>query len=268
MPDWTAWPFPIEDPYPVHSRRPLLSAQAAVHTALMALIVYTALVAAAQAQTFATLTAVLSPDRLDAKAALTLTIRYSGGELGIPSPVRRAVLRFPAGLALDIPSLRSCSAASLEARGVHGCPTQSQIGAGQALVEANLGAQRITEDVALQLFLGPPRNLQPTFEILGQGYTPISQQVLLTATTLPDRPPYGEKLMMSIPPIPTLPTEHDASIASFSLTIGAGKQPRGHTANRVLVPNRCPAGGFPFAARFTYVDGSTGNALAKVPCPS
>jgi hypothetical protein len=244
------------------------SAQVAGRMVLAALIVYTALAAAAQAETFATITAVLSPDRLAAKAALTFTIRYTGGEFGVPSPVRRAVLRFPAGLALDIPSLRSCSAAHLEARGVRGCPKQSEIGTGQALVEANLGAQIITENVTLRAFLGPLRNLQPTFEILGQGYTPIGEQIPLTATTLPDRPPYGEKLVMSIPPIPTLPSEPDASIASFSLTIGASKQPRKHDANTVLVPRRCPAGGFPFAAQFTYADGSTGATVAKVPCPS
>jgi hypothetical protein len=255
-----------------------MSGQVAGRTVLAALIVYLALAAAAQAEAFTTITPspetfasiapVLSPDRLGVKGALTFTIGYAGGELGVPSPVRRAVLRFPAGLTLDIPSLRSCSTARLEARGARGCPKQSEIGTGQALVEGNLGAQTLTEDATLRAFLGPPENLQPTFEILGQGYTPIGQQMVLTATALPDRPPYGEKLVMSIPPIPTLPSEPDASIASFSLTIGASRRHRTHSTNSVVIPSSCPTGGFPFAAEFTYADGSVSSAPATVPCPS
>ena len=64
-------------------------------------------------ETFATITPSLSPDRLNAKGSLTFTIHYAGGEFGVPSPVRRSVLQFPAGLSLDIPELRSCSAARL-----------------------------------------------------------------------------------------------------------------------------------------------------------
>ncbi len=34
----------------------------------------------------------------------------------------------------------------------------------------------------------------------------------------------------------------------------------------MLAPARCPAGGWPFAAAFTYADGSIGNTLAREPC--
>jgi hypothetical protein len=218
-------------------------------------------------ETYASITPSLSPDRLGAKATLTFTIRYAGGDFGVPSPVRRSVLRFPAGLSLNIPSLRSCSAARLRARGPNGCPPQSEIGSGHALVETRAGSQTITEDVSMWAFLGPPHNLQPTFEILAQGYTPLDERMVLAGTVLSDRAPYGEELVMSIPPIPTLPLEPDASIVSFSLTIGARKRHGTHGASTVVVPSRCPVGGFPFAAEFTYADGSGGSALATTPCP-
>ena len=214
-------------------------------------------------QTFATITPTLSPDRLGAHGALTLTIHFTGGALGVPTPVRRAVLRLPAGLTLEIPSLRSCSAARLEARGARGCPRQSKIGTGRALVEAYLGAQPIAETATLWAFLGPLNNLQPTFEVLGQGYSPIGEQMVLTAAALPDRPPYGEQLVMSIPPIPTVPPEPDASISSFSLTIGTDSPHRPRDANTVLIPSSCPAGGFPFAAEFTYADGSQRQSVSR-----
>jgi hypothetical protein len=217
--------------------------------------------------TSATITPSLSPDRLGAKAALTFTVSYAGGEFGVPSPVRRSVLRLPAGLTLDIPSLRSCATARLLARGPNSCPAQSEIGNGHALMEVHAGTENITEDATMWTFLGPPRNLQPTFEILAQGYTPVDERMVLDGTVLSGQAPYGEELMMSIPPIPTLVYEPDASIVTFSLTIGASKRRRTRDATTVLVPASCPAGGFPFAAAFTYADGVTGNALATTPCP-
>jgi hypothetical protein len=39
-------------------------------------------------------------------------------------------------------------------------------------------------------------------------------------------------------------------------------RPRG-----VSVPERCPHGGFPFAAEFTFQDGSTATGVTTVPCP-
>ncbi|MGC2374352.1 MAG: hypothetical protein WA484_10805, partial [Solirubrobacteraceae bacterium] len=90
----------------------------------------------AQATVTATLAPSLSPDRLGAEGALTLTIGYVGSEGGVPSPVRRATLRFPVGLGIEIPHLRSCSPARLRARGPSGCPSQSLLGHGSALAEA------------------------------------------------------------------------------------------------------------------------------------
>jgi hypothetical protein len=219
------------------------------------------------AETSATITPTLLPDKLGAKGALSLTMGYAGGEAGVPSPLRRAVLRLPAGLGIDIPELRSCAVARLRASGPSGCPAQSEIGRGHALAEVHAGSQFLTESISLWLFLGPLHGFEPTFEILGQGYTPFDQRVVFTGTALTDHPPYGEDLVMSIPPIPTLPLEPDASILTMSLTIGTDGPRRPRDGDTVTVPRSCPAGGFPFAAEFSYLDGATGSALAKVPCP-
>jgi hypothetical protein len=234
----------------------------------VALPAYTALtVSARAAETTATIAPSLAPDRLGAKAALTFAIQYRGGEFGVPAPVRSSILQFPAGLTLELHRLRGCNPARLRARGGSGCPAQSRLGGGHALVAVHAGNLRITEQVTLSTFLGPPRNLQPTFEILARGYSPLDERIVFSGTVLPDRAPYGEELVLSIPPIPSLPLEPDASIVSFSLTIGASRQLDRHDANAVLVPSSCPStGGFPFAAEFTYADGASGGALATVPC--
>jgi hypothetical protein len=184
----------------------------------------------------------------------------------VPSPVRHTVLRFPAGLDVEIPELRGCTAARLRSHGAGGCPPQSEIGQGYALAEARAGSQIITENIALWAFFGPVRGSQPTIEILGRGYTPFDERMVFTGRVISDRAPYGEGLVMSIPPIPTLSLEPDASIVTLSLTIGASKPHRAHDANTVIVPPKCPAGGFPFAAEFTYADGSSDSALATVSC--
>jgi hypothetical protein len=226
------------------------------------------LAASAQAvETSATIAPSLSPDRLGARARLSFTIEFAGGELGVPAPVLRAVLEFPAGLSLDIPELRSCSAARLEVQGASSCPEHSKIGSGHAVTKSYLGTQETIENVSLWAFLGPLHNLQATVEILGEGYSPFGEQLVLSANALAnDRAPYGEGLELSIPPISTVPSGSDVSIVTFSLEIGTGK-PRSTDANAVLVPSRCPAGGFPFAAEFTYIGGATGSAFATVPCP-
>jgi hypothetical protein len=220
-----------------------------------------------QAQTIATLTPSISPNRLAARAALTLTIHYAEIPFGHPEAVLKSVVRLPAGLSLEIPHLRACSAARLRARGASGCPTQSLLGRGYAIVEAQTGTLRTDEHVTLWAFLGPPQNLEPTVEILGQGYTPLEQRMLFAASVIAAGSPYGEELTMTIPPIPTLPLEPDASIVTLSLTVGAS-QHRTRASNAVIVPSTCPLGGFPFAAEFTYADGASGSATATSPCPS
>jgi hypothetical protein len=217
--------------------------------------------------TSATISPSLAPDRLGSRAALTISIRYAGGKAGVPYPVRRSLVRLPAGLSLDIPTLRSCTVAHLLAHGAHGCPPRSLLGVGRALVEVHAGSQTLREHVSLRAFLGPLLDSgQPSFEVMGRGYSPLDRRVVFTGTVLASAMPYGEALSLSLPPIPTLPFEPDASIVSFSLTVGA-RGARMRTATAVLVPASCPAGGFPFAAEFTYADGSTSSALATARCP-
>jgi hypothetical protein len=180
--------------------------------------------------------------------------------------VRRTLLRFPTGLNVEIPLLRSCDIRRLRARGPSGCPSASHIGGGHALAEVHAGSQTIAEHITLWVFLGPLHNLSPTFLILGRGYTPFNEHVVLSGSTVSDSPPFGEDLAISIPPIHTLPLEPDASMVSMSLSVGSTSPHASHAAT-VVVPRHCPAGGFPFAATFTYADGFSSQASARTHCP-
>lgn len=217
----------------------------------------------------AAIAAAFHPNRLGAMGSLKLTIdlRGDGQSDPLPPPLRRAVIRLPAGLGVEIPLLRSCAAQRLRLLGARGCPAQSRLGVGRALVRARLGSQLLGEELSLWVFLGPLRNLQPTFEILAQGYTPFDERVVLTGTIAPDGPPYGEDLVLSVPAIATLPLEPDASIAWMSLTIGRdGSSRAAQGANAIVEPTRCPAAGFLFAAQLTYASGSTQSTFTASPC--
>jgi hypothetical protein len=221
---------------------------------------------ASGSQAPARIAASFHPDRLGAMGALTVTIDLTGGALGDAPPLSRFVLRLPVGLGVEIPHLRSCEPGRLRLLGARGCPAQSWLGVGWALVQARLGSQLLGENISLWVFLGPLRNLQPTFEILAQGYTPFDERLVFSGTVLPDQPPYGEDLVLSVPAIGTLPLEPGASIASMSLTIGSRRR-FARELNTIIEPARCPPGGFPFAAELTYADGSTQNVSTATSCP-
>ena len=215
----------------------------------------------------ARITAALSPDRLGTAARLNIDIVYGQAGSELPPPVRHALLRLPAALGIDIPSLRSCSAAHLRAHGARGCPPQSSIGSGQALTDALLGSQLLSEHVALSLFVGPLVNLEPTFEILAEALTPFHERVVIVGKVLPDDPPFGEDLSIALPRIRTLPLEPDASIVSLSLSIGPRAGARSRRSNAVLVPAHCPPGGFPFAIESSFADGGSSKTLTAAACP-
>ena len=79
-----------------------------------------------------------------------------------------------------------------------------------------------------------------------------------------------------MPLVTSVPGGPDVSIVNVQATIGPSHltyyrtvhgrpvpfKPRG-----VAVPERCPHGGFPFAAQFTFADASRTSASTTVPCP-
>jgi len=228
-----------------------------------------ALAPAAHTATGADMRPSLLPNRLGANTALTLAFKFSGGDKGVPAPLSRMVVRLPSGLKIDLRGVGICVRSRLRRRGVAGCPAGSLVGRGHALMSVHAGSLAVGEEATVTIFRGPNRGSRPTLDIFGQGQAPLDQSSISTAVLEPDSAPYGSKLMVSIPPIPTLVLEPNASFVSLSLTVGGvGRGPRAHAAaGAILVPRSCPAGGFPFAASFTFADGSAARASAAVACP-
>jgi hypothetical protein len=207
------------------------------------------------------------PNRLGASTAFTLAFRFFGGEEGVPAPLSAIVVHLPAGLSVNLRGVATCPSSRLRATGAP-CPSSSVLGRGRALLDVHAGSQTIGEEAMIRIFRGPNQGNHPTLEILSHGETPLDQSTTSTAILARDRSPYGSKLTISIPPIPTVMYEPNASVTSLSLTIGTvGRSPRGHAAGVIVLPRSCPAAGFQFAASFAFADESAANATAKVPCP-
>jgi hypothetical protein len=225
--------------------------------------------ASTQPETDASMHASFLPDRLGASTALTLTVGFSGGPEGVPEPLHQAVLHLPAGMAIDLRGSVACPQSRLRRSGAAGCPAESIVGRGHALADVYAGSLVVPEEADVTVFRGPSHGGLQTFEIFGQGETPLYQSVITTAVLQPDSAPYGAKLTVSVPPIPTLVLEPDASIVSVSVTVGGiGRKQKAHAAaGSIRVPRSCPAGGFPFAASFAFADGSATSATTAIPCP-
>lgn len=205
-----------------------------------------------------------APDAAGARTSFTFAYTIQGAEEAVPPPLRSMVLHLPAGLGIDLRGVASCAPARVRSGGPAACPARSLLGRGHAQLEVHAGSQSIPEDAAISAVRIPDRAGHPALAIFGKGDTPLQEQTTSTATLLADNAPFGSKLTVSIPPIPTLVLEPDASILSFSLTLAGA---RAHTGGIVTVPRRCPAGGFPFRAEFGFGDGSSVAATARLPCP-
>lgn len=231
--------------------RPLLG------LACVACLAWPAASAGAEAQ--AELQARFSPSTPGAHSALTVALELSGGPLGIPPPLAQLTLRLPPGLGLGLGSVPTCPPTRLLRKGAAGCPPRALIGRGRGTIEVHAGSQTIPEQTTVWIARAPGEHGRLALAILSQGYTPLDRRTLSSAVLEPDVPPYGSKLVVSVPPIPTVELEPDASLLTLSLTLGSPRAPA------LTVPSHC-AGGFPFAAQLTFADASTADASALAPC--
>ena len=172
--------------------------------------------------------------------------------------------------------LALCSASRLQAQGLAGCPANSRLGYGSALVEVPFGTGAGHEIPEVQAVAGPSNSGNLVVLFYANGLYPVSAQLAFAGEVLPDSGRFGSQLQTNVPLVSSVPGGPDVSIVSVKSTIGPahltyykhvhGKRvafsPRG-----VSVPERCLRGGFPFAASFSFQDGSSTSATTTVPCP-
>lgn len=248
--------------------------------ALLAVLVLTppALAQATQAAPQVNLAVNLTPERLGQGTTIEFTFAVAAAPGRVPPPLTAVDLRYPAhiGLIDSGLGLATCSQTTLEVLGPEGCPPDSLMGHGSALVEIPIGPEVLGETGHITTWLAPVQDGHLALLFYADGQSPIAAQLIFTSQVLEADRPYGGSLNTTIPPIPSLPDGPYVAVTQMRATIGSeGITYYARAHGRVIpyrpdglrLPHVCPHGGFPFAATFAFLDGTHASARTRVPCP-
>jgi hypothetical protein len=227
----------------------------------------------------ASLHASFTPNKLGAPTTLQFGFQLSTTEGGAPPPLASINLFMPAGMNYTQTTLglAICQPEVLKEKGLAGCPADSRLGSGTAVVEVPFGTGTGHELPEIQALMGPPTaasNIVVLFYANGQ--TPVFAQLVFRGELLPASGLFSNSLETLVPPISSVPNGPDVSIVSVESTIGPahldytkkvhGKIVHFHPVG-ISVPEHCPSGGFPFSAEFGFQDGTHTSTASTVPCP-
>jgi hypothetical protein len=220
----------------------------------------------------------LTPERLG--GASTVAVGYAladpAGE--VPQPVTQMQLMLPAGLSVSDTELglANCRQARLELEGARGCPGDSRIGHGAAVAEVPFGSQRVDEHVSITLYSAPLLDQEPQLLVYVAGEHPVIANIVFAASVRPASAPFGSLIDTAMPLVPGIAGGPGVALLSMRTTIGPagiiytervhGRMVRFHPKGLIL-PSRCPRGGFPFAVALSFENGTSSVAQTRVRCP-
>lgn len=218
-----------------------------------------------------------TPDRLGASANLALTARFPAPPGGTPAPVRKFTVYAPAGMLIDARGAGVCSQAVLEQHGPEACPADSRAGFGGGVGVLRLPSEIIHESYSLDFFFSSTHPGHLSLLVYASASAPVNVELIVIAHEVRAPAPYGLGFSVEVPPISTIPGAPLASIESAFASLGAAnvayyKRVRGRLrlvhVRGLVVPRRCPAGGFPSRAEVDFRNGQSLTLDPKVPCPA
>jgi hypothetical protein len=234
----------------------------------IALIAALVLASTASAEETVSIKAAFTPDVLGAPTFVSGSALFTNTTGRVPSPLSKVTIIGPAGLGLNLKGTATCTQAILEEKGPQGCPARSVAGSGGGEGVFELAGEVIEEAFTMNLFVG--NNKPGHIEVLlyVNAVSPVSVQLVFHAPVVNEPKPYGLGFSFEVPEIKTLPEASNASVKSAHISIGAtpAEQKQFHVTG-ITVPKKCPKGGFPDEAIFSFEDGSTVDAKSTIPCP-
>ncbi len=221
----------------------------------------------------------LTPEILGQGTTIGFGFQIAGAHGRIPAPLTKVEVRYPVDLGIGLSGLGidTCPASTLEnLEPETSCPPDSRMGYGTALAEIPIGPLLLTETARITVFRAPTQDGYLSLLFFAEGKNPVSAEIVFPGLLVPAQQPFGGAISLNIPPIIGLPEGLNISVTKLTSTIGPqdityyesihgrtiSYRPRG-----VLLPQSCPKGGFPFAASFTFEDGTHASAHTVVPCP-
>jgi hypothetical protein len=224
------------------------------------------------------LQATLTPEHLGQGTTIGLGFQITTPADSVPSPLTGVEVSYPVelGFALSELGLATCTTRTLQALGPKGCPPNSLMGYGTALAEIPVGPEILEETAHVTIVRTNQHNGHTALLIYAEGESPVSAQIVFPGLILPAPAPFGGRIDMEVPLVPSLPDGPDVAIVKFHSTLGPlHLHYNEHIHGRIIkykprgipLPTHCPQGGFTFAAKFVFKDSSIATARATVPCP-
>jgi hypothetical protein len=250
----------------------------AARRATLSLLALATIAPAASAAPAVKLTIALTPEKLGAGTTISFAFKVPSSPDTLPPPLSSVSLFYPAhiNLADSELGLANCTSQRLQLLGPPGCPADALMGYGTARVEIPIGKEIIQESAEITIWMGPLQDGKLQLLFSAEGHTPVSDETILPSLIVEAPPPYGGQLTTTIPPLETFPEAASPSVVEMHATIGPktivyylhshGKTLAYHPTG-LLLPEHCPKHGFPFAATFTFQDGSHTRTQHAVPCP-
>ncbi len=246
---------------------------------LAAILACACLPATAQAAQSVSLSATLTPERLGHGTTIGVAFRIAAPDGQVPPPLTQLDLRYPdnLGIALSGLGLAVCSAQALQLSGPEGCPADSIMGYGTARAEIAVGPAIVHETAGITIVRGQTEQGHLALLIHASGLSPVLAQIVFPALLLPAPAPFGGRLHITIPLIPSFPESPDVAVVAFPATLGpqgvtnyehVGHSVIAYSPKGILLTDSCPRGGFAFAAEFEFQNGSHTDARTAVPCPN
>jgi hypothetical protein len=227
--------------------------------------------ATASASQSVSMSAVFAPERLGSATTVTLGFQIWTDDGQAPSPLTGVDFHYPSdlGIATSELGVASCPIASVESDGPSICPPDSVMGSGSALVAIPVGGGVQAETASLALLAGPSQEGYVRLLIAATGKSPVIARVVMSSLLL------DGALKLTVPLIESLPGAPDVSFVRLHVTLGGNltyyERRRGKTIaykpKGVVLPERCPRGGFGFSASFTFEDGTLARAHKTLACP-
>lgn len=220
---------------------------------------------------------------LGGNGSLSIQMTNASTTGGLPSPLDGPFYAdLPAGLTYNVADFPTCSPALIEAAvgTAPACPAGSEIGSGVARIGADLGGTALNEPAVLDAFLTARSPASVAF--WGNGTSPVAETLVFMGSLTATAPPFGDKLAINIPLIPTVAGGPDASLLSVQLTFAATakvttsetvhqgskkvKKRVTKTISEFSLPKKC-SGRLHWAAGATYQDGTSASTATTTACP-
>jgi hypothetical protein len=151
------------------------------------------------------------------------------------------------------------------------------MGRGAAQGEIPFGPAIIHENASVTIARAEDENGHITLLFDARGISPVAANIVFVGVLLPARSPFGGDIRIAIPLVPSLPEAPDVAVVGLQATLGpvgltyfeqVGGVSVPYTPRGILLPERCPRPGFPFAATVAFFGGTHASAQTHVRCPA